>query len=70
MWVNWRREAVHAADWSYAMVTSACPKENDGVVVFNADAWSPGSDAIQFDIGFARQWLDQIANDGLTRNAV
>jgi len=61
---------VHAADWSYAMVTSACPDKSSGIAVFNADAWSPGSDAIRFDIGFARQWLDQIADDGLSRSAV
>ena len=65
----WREEAVHAADWSYVMVTKMCPSKEDKMVVFNADAWSPGTDAIQFDQGFARQWLDQVFDDGLSRNA-
>jgi hypothetical protein len=68
-WFNWKQEAVHAADWSYAMITSACPDEDSGVAVFNADAWSPGTNATRWDQGFARQWLDQIADDGLGRNA-
>lgn len=66
----WREEAVHAADWSYAMVTSACPGKDDGVAVFNADAWSPNTDGIQFDLGFARQWLDQVLDDGLSKDAL
>ncbi|KAF2095496.1 metallo-beta-lactamase superfamily protein [Rhizodiscina lignyota] len=69
-WFMWREEAVHASDWSYMMVTSTCPDKNDGVAVFNADAWSPGTDAIQFDIGFARQWLDQMLYDGLSKSAL
>ena len=69
-WFMWREEAVHASDWSYMMVTSTCPGQDDGVAVFNADAWSPNTDAIQFDIGFARQWLDQILDDGLSKDAM
>jgi hypothetical protein len=68
-WFMWGKEAVHSVDWSYAMVTANCPDPTTGVAVFNADAWSPGTDAIQFDIGFARQWLDQVLGDGLSKNA-
>jgi hypothetical protein len=52
------------------MVTSACPDEDSGRAVFNADAWSPGTNATRWDQGFARQWLDQIADDGLARDAM
>jgi hypothetical protein len=52
------------------MVTSTCPGQNGDIVVFNADAWSPGTNATRFDQGFARQWLDQIVDDGLTPNAL
>lgn len=49
------------------MVTSACPGEDDGIVVWEADTWSTGTDAIAFDIGFARQWVDQLFDDGLSK---
>jgi hypothetical protein len=52
------------------MATSACPNEGDGIVVFNADAWSPGTNATRFDEGFARQWLAQVADDGLAKDAM
>ena len=69
-WFMWREEAVHASDWSYTMVTKNCPSDDDNMVVFNADAWSPGTNAIRFDQGFARQWLDQVFDDGLSKSAM
>ena len=65
----WTKEAVHAADWSYAMVTAACPNETSGLAVFNADAWSPGTNGTRWDMGFAKQWIDQVFGDGMTKNA-
>jgi hypothetical protein len=66
----WRHEAVHAADWAYAMVTRTCPSPDEGIAVFNADAWSPGTNGTRWDMGFARQWLDQISEDGLAKSAM
>ncbi|RFU77874.1 hypothetical protein TARUN_4342 [Trichoderma arundinaceum] len=72
----WRDENPHARDWSYGIATSACPTENEGVVAFVADVWSPDpddrgmGDAVRFDIGYARQWLDAAVEDGLPRNTI
>ncbi|KAL7815795.1 hypothetical protein V8C26DRAFT_435300 [Trichoderma gracile] len=72
----WRDENPHARDWSYGIATSACPKDDDGVVAFVADVWSPDpddggmGDAVRFDIGYARQWLDAAVEDGLPRGTV
>ncbi|ETR97499.1 hypothetical protein M419DRAFT_91426 [Trichoderma reesei RUT C-30] len=72
----WRDENPHARDWSYGIATSACPAEDEAVVAFVADVWSPDpddggmGDAVRFDIGYARQWLDAAVDDGLPREAV
>lgn len=72
----WGDENPHARDWSYGIATSACPAANEGVVAFVADVWSPDpddggmGDAVRFDIGYARQWLDAAVEDGLPRNTV
>ncbi|EHK16190.1 uncharacterized protein TRIVIDRAFT_163307 [Trichoderma virens Gv29-8] len=72
----WRDENPHARDWSYGIATSACPEKNEGVVAFVADVWSPDpddggmGDAVRFDIGYARQWLDAAVGDGLPRDTV
>ncbi|PKK54878.1 hypothetical protein CI102_385 [Trichoderma harzianum] len=72
----WRDENPHARDWSYGVATSACPAKNEGVVAFVADVWSPDpddggmGDAVRFDIGYARQWLDAAVDDGLPRSTV
>ena len=66
----WHDEPPHAKDWTYSLATAACPAETDGVVVFNADVWSPESNGLRFDTGYARQWLDAAVQDGLPRDAV
>ncbi|PTB72112.1 hypothetical protein M440DRAFT_1473064 [Trichoderma longibrachiatum ATCC 18648] len=72
----WRDENPHARDWSYGIATAACPAEGEGVVAFVADVWSPDpddggmGDAVRFDIGYARQWLDAAVEDGLPRGTV
>lgn len=71
----WREENPHARDWSYGIATSACPSDSEGVVAFIADVWSPDpntteGDAVRFDSGYARQWLDVAVQDGLPRHAV
>jgi hypothetical protein len=72
----WRDENPHARDWTYSIAASACPGEDDGVVAFNADVWSPDpndggmGDAVRFDAGYARQWLDTAVQDGLSRGTV
>ncbi|KAL7931776.1 hypothetical protein V8C35DRAFT_329443 [Trichoderma chlorosporum] len=72
----WRDENPHARDWSYGVATSACPEKKDDVVAFVADVWSPdqdaegAGDALRFDIGYARQWLDAAVDDGLPRGTI
>ncbi|KAH8820708.1 hypothetical protein F5884DRAFT_827055 [Xylogone sp. PMI_703] len=68
--ILWRPEAPHAADWSYLIATHSCPGLQDEIVVFEADVWSPGTNGTRWDMGFARQWLDWISEDGLSRNAI
>lgn len=71
----WREENPHARDWSYGIATSACPSDNEEIAAFIADVWSPApntteGDAVRFDAGYARQWLDIAVQDGLPRHAV
>ncbi|KAI8624186.1 hypothetical protein F5Y19DRAFT_491630 [Xylariaceae sp. FL1651] len=63
-------EPPHAKDWTYSIATTACPKADDGIVVFNADVWSPGTDGLRFDTGYAKQWLDMAVVDGLPLQSV
>lgn len=69
-WFMWQKEAVHSADWSYVMVTKTCPEPDSSMVVFNADIWSLKLNALNFDNGDARQWLDQTLEDGLSKGAM
>jgi hypothetical protein len=63
----------HAKDWSYGLVTKACAaRENstdNPTVLFNADVWSPGGEALRFDLTGARQWLDSLVEDGVPLNS-
>lgn len=52
------------------MVTTACPKVDDAVVVFEADTWNPGLAADGLDEYETRTWLDQALIDGLSINAM
>lgn len=62
--------APHSEDWSYGIVTSACPGGNESVAVFEADVWNPGFPEAGIDQALARQWLDQAAADGLPKSAL
>lgn len=62
--------AVHSIDWSYAIITTACPEPNDPIVVFEADAWNPGFSTESYDEYETRTSLDSAVNDGLSRNAM
>jgi hypothetical protein len=52
----------------------ACPgsgNETDAsAVMFNADVWSPGDDALRFDLTGARQWLDFLVQDRVPLKSV
>jgi hypothetical protein len=52
------------------MVTTACPKADDAVVVFEADTWNPGLVSDSLDEYETRTWLDQALNDGLSLNTM
>jgi hypothetical protein len=52
------------------MVTTACPKVEDPIVIFEADTWNPGLAPDSLDEFEARTWLDQVINDGLSVNAM
>jgi hypothetical protein len=66
----WHEHSGHAEDQGYAIVTAACPKAEDQVVVFEADTWNPGLTADGLDEYEARTWLDQALKDGLSINAM
>ncbi|KAL8828574.1 MAG: hypothetical protein Q9191_002511 [Dirinaria sp. TL-2023a] len=77
----WHPESPHAVDWSYGVATAACPKDDTGVVVFNADVVDPGdfnnqgpvyptSNAVRWDAGYARQWVFAAAQDRVPRSAL
>ena len=66
----WTPETIHAADWTYAVITPFCPTDEDTVAIFEADGFNPGTNATRFDIGFARQWLDQLVEDGAAKDAL
>lgn len=66
----WDSPAPHSEDWSYGIVTSACPKSSDGVALFEADVWSPGFPNIGIDQVVARQWLDQLVGNGLPKSTL
>ncbi|KAL5093626.1 hypothetical protein Trisim1_010357 [Trichoderma cf. simile WF8] len=63
----WRPEAAHSVDWTYSVITTACPSANSTILTYVADAWST---AFPFDSAFARSWLVQASADGLSRNAL
>ncbi|KAI9148732.1 hypothetical protein HJFPF1_10774 [Paramyrothecium foliicola] len=62
----WQPEASHSSDWTYAMVTSACPDANSTMLAFTADSFNP---TIALDSAVANGWLLQAIDDGLSRNA-
>lgn len=66
----WHEEAPHAKDGTNSIATKACPSEDDQMVVFHADVWSPGSDGLRWDMGYAGQWLIDAQQDGLSRSAI
>ncbi|KAL9085992.1 MAG: hypothetical protein Q9165_007354 [Trypethelium subeluteriae] len=73
----WREENPHAADWSYGIATSSCPKNDTGVVVYVADVVDPGSvpaystsNALRWDAGYARQFILNAAQDGVPRSSL
>jgi hypothetical protein len=63
----WRPEATHAVDWTYSIITTRCPQQNDTIMAYVADAWST---SFAYDNAFARYWLDQASADGMSRNAL
>ena len=74
----WRGENPHAADWSYGVATAACPTDDTGVVIFNADVIDPGdlgsdfptSNAVRWDAGYGRQWVFSAVEDGIPRSSL
>ena len=66
----WESAAPHSEDWSYGIVTSACPNANETVAVFEADVWNPGFPDAGLDQALARQWLDQAVADGLPKSTL
>lgn len=63
----WTKEAPHAVDWTYSVVTTACPMANSSLVAYVADAWST---SVKFDDAAARSWLQQALEDGLSRDTM
>ncbi|KAL6712908.1 hypothetical protein ACLMJK_009463 [Lecanora helva] len=76
----WHEDAPHAADWTFAMVTAACPTNDTAVALFVADVVDPGdsslfgegyetANAVRWDAGYARQWILEAMGLGVPRSA-
>ena len=52
------KQATHAVDWSYTMITSKCPTNESLVAALEADAWQAGMPPEQSDQALMWQWLD------------
>lgn len=63
----WRPEADHSVDWTYSIITSACPSANSSIMAYVADAYSTST---AYDNAVARNWLKQAMTDGLSRAAL
>ena len=72
----WRPEAPHAADWTFALATAACPTNSTGSIIYIADIVNPGDSslfsegyktakAVRWDAGYARQWILGAVEDGI-----
>lgn len=66
----WRPNAPHAEDWSWLVVTKACPSEEDQMVIFEADVWNPDDENVRSDIGFSREWLQWLNEEGVRNNTI
>ena len=66
----WQSPAPHSEDYSYRIVTSACPNSNEIVALFEADVWTPGFPDVGIDHVVARQWLDQTVANGLPKSTL
>ncbi|KFA51015.1 hypothetical protein S40293_09923 [Stachybotrys chartarum IBT 40293] len=66
----WRPDTPHSADFTYAIVTSACPSADSSMLAFTADAYTSLNTGFEVDKGVASQWLLQAIDDGLSRNAL
>jgi hypothetical protein len=66
----WRPDTPHSADFTYAIVTSACPSADSSMLAFTADAFTSLNTGFEVDKGLASQWLLQAIDDGLSRNAM
>jgi hypothetical protein len=66
----WESAPPHSEDWSYGIVTSACPEPDDAVAVFEVDIYNPGFPDLGIDQTEVRQWLDQAVADGLPKSAL
>ena len=77
----WHEEAPHAADWTYALATAACPTNDTGVALYVADVVDPGdssllgegyktANAVRWDAGYARQWILDALGFGVPKSAL
>lgn len=66
----WRNNNPHAEDWSFAVATKARPKDGDVFALFNADVVNPGTEALRWDTGAARDFLGDAVRATVPRSAV
>jgi hypothetical protein len=61
----WHPNTPHSADWTYAIVTSACPDADTSMLAFTADVISEGT---VFDSLVGTSWLLQAIDDRASIN--
>ncbi|KAL1849686.1 hypothetical protein Daus18300_013187 [Diaporthe australafricana] len=66
----WKDNNPHAEDWSYAVATKAQPADGDVFALFNADVVNPGTEALRWDTGAARDFLSDAVRANVPRTAV
>ncbi|KAJ0107190.1 uncharacterized protein J7T55_007560 [Diaporthe amygdali] len=66
----WKENNPHAEDWSFAVATRAQPKDGDVFALFNADVVNPGTEALRWDTGSARDFLIEAVRANVPRSAI
>ena len=77
----WHEAASHAADWTFALATAACPTNDTGVALYVTDVVDPGdssllgegyqtANAVRWDAGYARQWILEALGVGVPSSAL
>lgn len=66
----WRPNNPHAEDWTFAVATKANADDDTHFVLYNADVVNPGTEALRWDTGAARDFLIAAVGVGVPRSTL